>query len=159
MRVSDASLLGVMGLAAAAVLVATAGGLFADPPLADPRASAWQPAQAPATALVAAPAAATAPQPVAGVPVPEPLLRAAPPAPVQREWLAPEHAELKAARPPADTADLPLPAPVFTPGEQQAAWAARDKLANAGRAARPAAPAVLTRPHEGPAPDKTAADR
>lgn len=81
-------------------------------------------------------------------------------APEQGEWRFPALPEVKAALPPAANDSLQRPAPVLAPGEQQAAWAARDQLANAARANGAVATSpVLTRLHEGPPPDKAAASR
>ena len=158
MRVTDATLLGLIGLAAAGVLVATASGLFADPPPDVTGAARQRPGKE-----------RTAPPLVDPAPVAQtPLTEAAATSPVraqagpteQGEWRFPALPDVKAALPREAVDNLQRPAAVVAPGEQQAAWAARDKLANAGRARdRPAASPLLTRPHEGPSPDKTGADR
>lgn len=157
MRVTDWTLLGLTGLGSAAVLVAAANGLFADPlpELAVPsrrQADVQRTASRPADP----PPVAQAPPPAVSVASP---VRAQAALAEQGEWRFPPLAEAKAARPPAGSDDLQRPAPVLAPGEQQAAWAARDKLANAGAMDRPAASPVLTRVHNGPSPDKAGTER
>jgi hypothetical protein len=153
MRVTDWTLLGLIGLGAAGVLVATASGLFADPPpdvgaTAVPRPAVVE--QAVPRLVEPAPVARTAPAPVTA-PAPDPA-RAQAPA---------QQPEVKLAVPrEAQEADIQRPAPVLSPGEQQAAWAARDQLANAARPGNASPPSpLLTRQHEGPAPDKADVER
>lgn len=157
MRVTDWTLIGLVGVGSAAVLVATANGLFADPlpELAVPsrrQADVERPAPRPADP----PPVAQAPPPAVRVASP---VRAQAALAEQGEWRFPPLAEVKAARPPAGSDDLQRPAPVLAPGEQQAAWAARDKLANAGAMDRPPASPLLTRLHQGPSPEKAGAER
>ncbi|MBC7471631.1 MAG: hypothetical protein H7322_20115 [Ramlibacter sp.] len=159
MRVTDAALLGLLGLAATGVLVATASGLFADPP-PDLGATARQVPQAERVSrrLVDPSPVVGAPAP-AGAAAPSPAPALAAPA-AKGEWTFPPAADVKSSQPPDPQASLQRPTPVLAPGEQQAAWAARDQLANAARAKdRRAVSPSLTRPHEGPAPDKAGADR
>lgn len=143
MRVTDGALLGLVGVTAAGVLIATASGLFADPP----PAFAAPTRQAPDVERAAAAVSVASAVPVQ------------PPAAQQSDWVFPAQPDAKAARAPAGSDDLPRPAPVLAPGEQQAAWAARDKLANAASRDRPAVSPLLTRLHDGPAPGKAAAER
>jgi hypothetical protein len=159
MRVTDAALFGLTGAVATAVLVGTAAGLFADPPpdvVPPPRPpAAMEPAPPPVPAPQLAQALPPAPPAAAERAAPTP---AAPPAP--GEWRVPDHADVKAVRPPADSGELPVLARVLTPGEQQAAWAARDKLANESRALHGGPPPLaLTRLHDGPPPDKAVAQQ
>lgn len=161
MRVTDWTLLGLIGLGAAGVLVATASGLFADPPpdagvTARPRPVVERAAP---RMVEPAPMARTAPAPVTA-PAPDPA-RAQAPAQQQGEWRFPQQPDVKLAVPrEPQEADIQRPAPVLSPGEQQAAWAARDQLANAAAARNASAPsALLTRLHEGPAADKGDVER
>jgi hypothetical protein len=162
MRVTDWTLLGLIGLGAAGVLVATASGLFADPPPNGGATAVPRPAvveQAVPRLVEPAPVTSTAPARVTA-PTPDPARTQAPPQ-QQGEWRFPQQPEVKLAVPrEPQEADIQRPAPVLSPGEQQAAWAARDQLANAARAGNASPPSpLLTRQHEGPAPDKADVER
>ena len=149
------ALLGLIGVAAAGVLVAAASGGFAD---SAPDSTGLAP-QGPAAERISYRLVDRPPvlePPASAIAAPE---RA--PAPVeQEEWRFPALPQVKAALPRDATDTIQRPAAVMAPGEQQAAWAARDKLANAFRAGDGAAVSpVLTRLHEGPPPDKTGPNR